>query len=287
MRTLVQKRAVPVAERCPGKRQCFHEQCFHGRLENGSPLGRSGRGYRGEAHGVKALKEETKTSSGFLEFRGNTHQVTLTERPHGIPLKPTMQATLHDSDLNQVHIDAQERRAKWMRKSCSESCKRTKQGLSLEAGWLFQRFAVIHNNLPDSAFPEFSSGYTAKLPGAAQEGDSCSPASTAFPCCSSSAAVIAGEDRGPGDDVHGPQRVGKTPAAQLLARGPVGRRGSGLHGGCFVDPSAGGSEGWGQGMIKVEEDFGFEADEALGSSWTSQRLDKRMPYATPASPPFD
>lgn len=55
----------------------------------------------------------------------------------------------------------------------------------------------------------------------------------------------------------------------------------------FVDASAGESEGWGQGMIKVEEDFGFEADEALCSSWTSRRLVKMLPYPSLASPPFD
>lgn len=40
-------------------------------------------------------------------------------------------------------------------------------------------------------------------------------------------------------------------------------------------------------QIKVEEDFGFEADEALDSSWVSQEPDKLLPYPTLASPPFD
>ncbi|OBS57371.1 hypothetical protein A6R68_11512 [Neotoma lepida] len=48
-----------------------------------------------------------------------------------------------------------------------------------------------------------------------------------------------------------------------------------------------GAEGWGQGVIKVEEDFGFEADEALDSSWVSRGPDKLLPYPTLASPPFD
>ncbi|ELK32904.1 TCF3 fusion partner like protein [Myotis davidii] len=39
--------------------------------------------------------------------------------------------------------------------------------------------------------------------------------------------------------------------------------------------------------IKVEEDFGFEADEALDSSWVPQGPDKLLPYPTLASPPFD
>nr|XP_025841124.1 TCF3 fusion partner isoform X2 [Vulpes vulpes] len=39
--------------------------------------------------------------------------------------------------------------------------------------------------------------------------------------------------------------------------------------------------------IKVEEDFGFEADEALDSSWVSRGPDKLLPYPTLASPPFD
>ncbi|XP_027286811.1 TCF3 fusion partner isoform X2 [Cricetulus griseus] len=47
------------------------------------------------------------------------------------------------------------------------------------------------------------------------------------------------------------------------------------------------AEGWGQGVIKVEEDFGFEADEALDSSWVSRGPDKLLPYPTLASPPFD
>ncbi|XP_015417142.1 PREDICTED: TCF3 fusion partner [Myotis davidii] len=40
-------------------------------------------------------------------------------------------------------------------------------------------------------------------------------------------------------------------------------------------------------QIKVEEDFGFEADEALDSSWVPQGPDKLLPYPTLASPPFD
>ena len=40
-------------------------------------------------------------------------------------------------------------------------------------------------------------------------------------------------------------------------------------------------------QIKVEEDFGFEADEALDSSWVSRGPDKLLPYPTLASPPFD
>ncbi|KAK1329754.1 hypothetical protein QTO34_009937 [Cnephaeus nilssonii] len=40
-------------------------------------------------------------------------------------------------------------------------------------------------------------------------------------------------------------------------------------------------------QIKVEEDFGFEADEALDSSWVSREPDKLLPYPTLASPPFD
>ncbi|XP_052568064.1 TCF3 fusion partner isoform X3 [Peromyscus eremicus] len=39
--------------------------------------------------------------------------------------------------------------------------------------------------------------------------------------------------------------------------------------------------------IKVEEDFGFEADEALDSSWVSRGPDKLLSYPTLASPPFD
>ncbi|XP_036168035.1 TCF3 fusion partner-like [Myotis myotis] len=39
--------------------------------------------------------------------------------------------------------------------------------------------------------------------------------------------------------------------------------------------------------IKVEEDFGFEAVEALDSSWVSQGPDKLLPYPTLASSPFD
>lgn len=38
---------------------------------------------------------------------------------------------------------------------------------------------------------------------------------------------------------------------------------------------------------KVEEDFGFEADEALDSSWVSRGPDKLLPYPTLASPAFD
>lgn len=40
-------------------------------------------------------------------------------------------------------------------------------------------------------------------------------------------------------------------------------------------------------QIKVEDDFGFEADETLDSSWVSQGPDKLLPYPTLASPPFD
>ena len=40
-------------------------------------------------------------------------------------------------------------------------------------------------------------------------------------------------------------------------------------------------------QIKVEEDFGFEADETLDSSWVSRGPDKLLPYPTLASPPFD
>ncbi|XP_045439392.1 TCF3 fusion partner isoform X1 [Pipistrellus kuhlii] len=40
-------------------------------------------------------------------------------------------------------------------------------------------------------------------------------------------------------------------------------------------------------QIKVEEDFGFEADEALDSSWVTRGPDKLLPYPTLASPPFD
>ena len=40
-------------------------------------------------------------------------------------------------------------------------------------------------------------------------------------------------------------------------------------------------------QIKVEEDFGFEADEALDSSWVSRGPDKLLPYPTLDSPPFD
>nr|KAF6411986.1 TCF3 fusion partner [Rousettus aegyptiacus] len=40
-------------------------------------------------------------------------------------------------------------------------------------------------------------------------------------------------------------------------------------------------------QIKVEEDFGFETDEALDSSWVSRGPDKLLPYPTLASPPFD
>lgn len=40
-------------------------------------------------------------------------------------------------------------------------------------------------------------------------------------------------------------------------------------------------------QIKVEEDFGFEADEALDSSWVSREPDKLLPYPTLASPSFD
>ncbi|XP_077833122.1 TCF3 fusion partner isoform X2 [Macaca mulatta] len=39
--------------------------------------------------------------------------------------------------------------------------------------------------------------------------------------------------------------------------------------------------------IKVEEDFGFEADEALDSSWVSRGPDKLLPYPTLASPASD
>ncbi|XP_049643384.1 TCF3 fusion partner homolog [Suncus etruscus] len=39
--------------------------------------------------------------------------------------------------------------------------------------------------------------------------------------------------------------------------------------------------------IKVEEDFGLEADEALDSGWVSQEPDKLLPYPTLASPSFD
>ncbi|ELK24815.1 TCF3 fusion partner like protein [Myotis davidii] len=39
--------------------------------------------------------------------------------------------------------------------------------------------------------------------------------------------------------------------------------------------------------IKVEEDFGFEADEALDSSWVSLGPDKMLTYPTLASPAFD
>ncbi|XP_036983423.2 TCF3 fusion partner isoform X2 [Artibeus jamaicensis] len=40
-------------------------------------------------------------------------------------------------------------------------------------------------------------------------------------------------------------------------------------------------------QIKVEEDFSFEADEGLDSSWVSRGPDKLLPYPTLASPPFD
>ncbi|XP_006897361.1 PREDICTED: TCF3 fusion partner [Elephantulus edwardii] len=40
-------------------------------------------------------------------------------------------------------------------------------------------------------------------------------------------------------------------------------------------------------QIKVEDDFGFEADETLDSSWVSRGPDKLLPYPTLASPPFD
>ncbi|XP_054959449.2 TCF3 fusion partner isoform X1 [Pan paniscus] len=40
-------------------------------------------------------------------------------------------------------------------------------------------------------------------------------------------------------------------------------------------------------QIKVEEDFGFEADEALDSSWVSRGPDKLLPYPTLASPASD
>lgn len=40
-------------------------------------------------------------------------------------------------------------------------------------------------------------------------------------------------------------------------------------------------------QIKVEEDFGFETDEALDSGWVSRGPDKLLPYPTLASPPFD
>ncbi|XP_040834051.1 TCF3 fusion partner homolog isoform X1 [Ochotona curzoniae] len=48
-----------------------------------------------------------------------------------------------------------------------------------------------------------------------------------------------------------------------------------------------GSPACGEGAIKVEEDFGFETDEALDSSWVSRGPDKLLPYPTLASPPFD
>lgn len=39
--------------------------------------------------------------------------------------------------------------------------------------------------------------------------------------------------------------------------------------------------------IKVEEDFGLEADEPLDSGWVSRGPDKLLPYPTLASPSFD
>lgn len=40
-------------------------------------------------------------------------------------------------------------------------------------------------------------------------------------------------------------------------------------------------------QIKVEEDFGLEADEPLDSGWVSRGPDKLLPYPTLASPSFD
>ncbi|EPQ06059.1 TCF3 fusion partner like protein [Myotis brandtii] len=40
-------------------------------------------------------------------------------------------------------------------------------------------------------------------------------------------------------------------------------------------------------QIKVEEDFGFKVVEALDSSWVSRGPDKLLPYPTLASSPFD
>ncbi|XP_038608586.1 TCF3 fusion partner [Tachyglossus aculeatus] len=43
----------------------------------------------------------------------------------------------------------------------------------------------------------------------------------------------------------------------------------------------------GPGQIKTEDDFGFEPEETLGSSWASRGPDKLLPYSGLVSPPFD
>nr|XP_042088493.1 TCF3 fusion partner isoform X1 [Ovis aries] len=74
------------------------------------------------------------------------------------------------------------------------------------------------------------------------------------------------------------------PGSPAPCEGPSGRRRrraprDGRRGGAALTPEL--------APIKVEEDFGFEADEALDSSWVSRGPDKLLPYPTLASPPFD
>ncbi|XP_021023390.1 TCF3 fusion partner isoform X1 [Mus caroli] len=88
------------------------------------------------------------------------------------------------------------------------------------------------------------------------------------------------------------QRTTLDPTSPAPGEGPSGRkRRRAPRVGASLTPELApvqvGAEGWGQGVIKVEEDFGFEADEALDSSWVSREPDKLLPYPTLASPPFD
>ncbi|XP_034842259.1 TCF3 fusion partner isoform X2 [Mirounga leonina] len=76
------------------------------------------------------------------------------------------------------------------------------------------------------------------------------------------------------------------PSSPTPAEGPSGRKRrraprDGRRAGAVLTPELAPVQ------IKVEEDFGFEADEALDSSWVSRGPDRLLPYPTLASPPFD
>ncbi|XP_021538065.1 TCF3 fusion partner isoform X2 [Neomonachus schauinslandi] len=123
---------------------------------------------------------------------------------------------------------------------------------------------------------------------------------TVFPCC-----PFSPQDEGsqgtdaptPGNaENEPPEKEGlsppqRTPAppepsSPTPAEGPSGRKRrrvprDGRRAGAVLTPELAPVQ------IKVEEDFGFEADEALDSSWVSRGPDRLLPYPTLASPPFD
>ncbi|XP_068953251.1 TCF3 fusion partner isoform X1 [Petaurus breviceps papuanus] len=70
---------------------------------------------------------------------------------------------------------------------------------------------------------------------------------------------------------------GEGPSGRKRRRAPR----DGRRGGVLLTPELG------PGQIKVEDDFGFEPDEALTPGWVARGPDKLLSYPSLASPPFD